>query len=502
MREQSILIQRCQQGDREAWGRLYASTHGRLLKVCHNYVGDAVAEDLLHDAYVLIFSHIKELKDPAKADAWMAAVTRNVALLYLRTQKEQSVHPIDEVEELAEDAAEPYDISYGQLLSALDALPEGYRQVFRLSVLEGMSHQEIARLLHIAPHTSSSQLFRAKKVLRRSLSVMLFCLLCVALPLGVWHFQREQETVESQPLGNCTIAVSESEATVCTPQTTCLQPANTLFEASKQPVCSLQTPRDTLSQTRPPVSLETTEGVEMKGLDTTHVAPTPSMPLSPTRHVADEPGIRQRKPVDNPGGWMVELAYSGFGGQEPFHLPQATLDTNDSPVDTVTHHHVPLTIGLSVNKTLGHRLAIGTGVQLTWLSSETQIGNSMVWQQDKQRLRYLGIPLRLSWYPVRTARWSVYTTANALMELPLRSTVSRKTFFDGRQIESEELRLHPSTQWSVSMGVGLEFRLSPVIGIYAEPSAQYFLSTDDNISTWCTDHRLTFSVPLGIRITF
>ena len=95
MDDRSLMIKRCQKGDRQAWGQLYAATRQRLLAVCRSYVNDdAVAEDLLHDAYVLILSHVNELKEPSKADAWMTAVARNVSLLYLRERKdlvEQSV---------------------------------------------------------------------------------------------------------------------------------------------------------------------------------------------------------------------------------------------------------------------------------------------------------------------------------------------------------------------------------------------------------------------------
>ena len=52
-------------------------------------------------------------------------------------------------------------------MSAIDSLPEGYKKIFNLSVLDGLSHQEIGALLDIAPHSSSSQLARAKSMLRK-----------------------------------------------------------------------------------------------------------------------------------------------------------------------------------------------------------------------------------------------------------------------------------------------------------------------------------------------
>jgi RNA polymerase sigma-70 factor (ECF subfamily) len=70
---------------------------------------------------------------------------------------------------------------------------------------------------------------------------------------------------------------------------------------------------------------------------------------------------------------------------------------------------------------------------------------------------------------------------------------------DGRQLDTKKLTLDPSVQWSVGLGVGLEYRLSPVIGLYAEPSMQYFFKPGDGLDTYRTAHPVTFSIPIGIR---
>ena len=174
---------------------------------------------------------------------------------------------------------------------------------------------------------------------------------------------------------------------------------------------------------------------------------------------------------------------------------------NDPVLDTITHHRMPLTIALQVNKMLNKRLSIGSGVQYTQLYSETHLGNTYAWDEQRQRLHYLGIPLRMSWYPVRTRHWSIYGSVQALMEVPLKATQQKSRIIEGVQVDTKDLRLHPSLQWSVGIGAGLEYRLTPVIGIYAEPSIQYFFKTGDAIDTWRTAHPATFSVPFGIRIT-
>ena len=76
----------------------------------------------------------------------------------------------------------------------------------------------------------------------------------------------------------------------------------------------------------------------------------------------------------------------------------------------------------------------------------------------------------------------------------------QNTIVDGRQLDTKKLTLDPSVQWSIGLGVGLEYRLSPVIGLYAEPSVQYFFKPGDGLDTYRTKHPAAFSVPIGIRI--
>ena len=217
--------------------------------------------------------------------------------------------------------------------------------------------------------------------------------------------------------------------------------------------------------------------------------------------IAGTPDLPAIKATTSHQDWMLALAYSGFNGQSSFNLPYGVKDMNDPVLDTITHHRLPITIALQVNKMLNSRLSIGTGLQYTQLYSEMHLGNTYAWDEQQQRLHYLGIPLRLSWYPVRNNRWSIYGTAQTMLELPIHGTQQNASFVDGLQVKVEDVKLSPSLQWSVGVGVGLEYRLTPVIGIYVEPSMQYFFKAGDGLDTWRTAHPTTFSLPLGVRIT-
>ncbi len=497
------IVERCQQGDREAFGQLYSLTYDRLRNICRHYVSnEATVDDLLHDAYLLIFTKIGSIKDASKAEAWMQRVVQNLALEYATRTKQQAVVALDSLQEPPAISETPPPIDYEEIMSLIDRLPEGYQRVFRLSVFEGLSHQEIAELLNIEPHTSSADLSRAKELLRRSLAILLLGLVAIGLPIGLWHL------LESSP-----------------------QPKPPRAEAGKtqkpqqetvSPQKEMREEQETLAMRPMPTSVLTKPLSESPAVEdtTSHQLEAPASTPEPTKTEPKEPAPKEVIPTETDDrnilvetpftpvktssdnrNWMLAAAFSGIGSQPSFNLPYGEYGMNDPEMDTITHHRMPLTFGLSVNKMISRTWAIGTGLQYTCLYSETQEGNTYSWTQKEQRLHYLGIPLRTTWYPVNTNRWAVYTSAQTMLELPLHSTLQKNIFVDGYQLESNELRLSPSLQWSIGVAAGVEYHLSPVIGIYAEPSLQYFFKTGDAIDTYRTAHPATFSVPIGIRIT-
>lgn len=514
MGEQRVrqIVERCQRGDREAFGQLYEAMYERLRQVCRRYVADENAvDDLLHDSFLLIFSKIGSVKDVSKAESWMQKVTQNLALAYVQHHKQESLISLDELKQpLTAAAPMAMPITYDEIMNLVDALPKSYRRVFRLSVLEGLSHQEIAALLNIEPHTSSAQLFRAKKILRQSLNVLLFSLLAVCLPLGVWYALRQPAETLSSPEGNGPTAVAKpvseqngsEKQSVPKVGTINSQGGNNKFPRWEHAVHTAQRTTQQAITTDSTISYP----IETSETDTTKIQEKPQHKMFEEMnttaetpiHNAQLPAVKMTPHRD----WMVALAYSGISSQQSYNLPYGEKDMNDPELDTITHHRLPLTIALQVNKMLSKQLSIGSGLQYTQLYSETHLGNTYAWDEKQQRLHYLGIPLRITWYPVRSNRWAVYGTVQTMLELPLHAKQQITSFIEGHQVGSEELKLSPSLQWSAGIGAGLEYRLTPAIGIFAEPSLQYFLKTGDDLDSWRTAHPATFSVPIGIRITF
>ena len=501
------IVERCQRGDREAFGQLYEAMYERLRKVCRHYVANEnTVDDLLHDSFLLIFSKIDSLRDTSKAEAWMQKVTQNLALAYVQNHKQQPTVSLDEIEpSMTAVAPDAIPITYDEILNLVDALPKSYRRIFRLSVLEGLSHQEIAALLNIEPHTSSSHLYRAKQMLRQSLGIMLLSLLAICLPLGVWYSLQQPIEAPSSPESSKPTAsampASEQEGgeepIVSQKETTSFPVGNKLFPNRKHAVSTAQT----LTQQAVMADSVISYPAETSEADTTKALEKPQRQiLEEINTIAETPELPVVKTVPH-HNWMLALAYSGINSQHSFNLPYGEKDMNDPVLDTITHHRMPLTIALQVNKMLGNKWSVGSGLQYTQLYSETQIGNTYAWDKQRQRLHYLGIPLRLSWYPVRNSHWSIYGTAQTMLELPLRARQQKTSFVEGLQVEAEELKLTPPLQWSVGLGIGLEYRLTPVIGIYTEPCLEYFFKASDALDTYRTAHPAAFSVPFGIRIT-
>ena len=498
------IVEQCQQGDREAFGQLYTLTYDRLRQMCRRYVSnESTIDDLLHDAYLLIFTKIGSLKDASKADAWMQRVVQNLALAYANHAKQQTVVALDSLQEPPAISETPPPIDYEEIMSLIGQLPESYQRVFRLSVFEGLSHQEIAELLNIEPHTSSADLFRAKEMLRRSLAILLLGLLAIGLPIGLWHLlettpQPEPPRAEAGKLQKSQKPKEETPE----PQKEMLERQETLAQRA--------IPTSILPMPPKPIEIDSTATIPTEVI-TTDTVPTESAPKesapkefipSETDHqnILVETPISPVRTTSDTREWMLAAAFSGIGSQQPFNLPYGEYGMNDPEMDTITHHRLPLTFSLSVNKMIGRKWAVGTGLQYTRLYSETQEGNTYSWTQKEQRLHYLGIPLRATWYPMNTNRWAVYTSAQTMLEWPIHSTLIRNTYVGGSLLETDKLRLSPSLQWSIGVAAGVEYRLSPVIGIYAEPSLQYFFKTGDAIDSYRTAHPATFSVPIGIRI--
>ncbi|AFK01638.1 RNA polymerase, sigma-24 subunit, ECF subfamily [Emticicia oligotrophica DSM 17448] len=166
------LLEGCLRRDSKAQAALYHQYKGRFFGICRRYAKNREdAEDLLQDAFVKIFLNLNELKSAEQMSAWIRRVVVNVCIDYYH--KKVNFTNIDEIHDIPTKDWETDDVisqmSNMELLTAVNELPDGARMVFNLFVIDGFSHQEISEMLNITEGTSKSQLFFAKKILRKKL---------------------------------------------------------------------------------------------------------------------------------------------------------------------------------------------------------------------------------------------------------------------------------------------------------------------------------------------
>lgn len=493
------IVERCQRGDQQAFGLLYTVMHDRLRRVCRHYVADeTTADDLLHDAFVLIFSKIDTVNDPAKAEAWMARVVHNLGRTWQHRQRQAPVVSLDDLERplSAAAAAVPAAVSYDEILRLVDALPQSYRRVFRLSVLDGMSHQEIAALLGIEPHTSSAQLSRAKLLLRRWLRPMVLLLVAALLPL---------KTTKTPPLApplqgrGINAAGEHAKPVIAAAETVSTGDTATAVVAATDAVSytAVVAATDAVS-TAAAVAADTAAIAAVVAAAETVAPDTAASTVSPS---VPDVGCRVAVPHASASAWTIALAYSGTGSSGNTQLPYADPDMNPAVYDSVANHRMPLTVGLTVSRRLGQHWQVGLGLQYTRLASSLASGNSYAQLQQEQRVQYLGLPLQAGWRRELLPRLSLHAAANVTLQLPLRSTLDSRYVINGSVVEAGHDRLHPGLQWSAGVGLGLQYDVTPAVGFFVEPSLQHYFRNGSGVETWQTEHPFVVTVPLGIRIT-
>ena len=165
------LIKGCRAGKDSARKELYTLYSKQMLAVCFRYTGDMdAAHDVLHDGFIKIFTNFS-FRGESSLCTWITRVMVTQSLDFLRREKRVSQLVVHE-EQLPDipdisDSGGGAGISEEQLMAFIAELPDGCRTVFNLYVFEEKSHKEIAKMLHIKEHSSTSQLHRAKYLLAK-----------------------------------------------------------------------------------------------------------------------------------------------------------------------------------------------------------------------------------------------------------------------------------------------------------------------------------------------
>lgn len=163
------LIEACKKGDRKSQFELYRLYSSAMYNTALRIVRDPDdAEDVMQEAFLKAFSRIATYRGEVSFGAWLKRIVVNKSLDFLRLRKERlSLEDIGEVEEIPEETPVLIDYAYSaeEIRKAIYTLPEGYRIVLSLILLEGYDHEEVSEILRISNATSRTQFHRAKKKL-------------------------------------------------------------------------------------------------------------------------------------------------------------------------------------------------------------------------------------------------------------------------------------------------------------------------------------------------
>jgi RNA polymerase sigma factor (sigma-70 family) len=163
------IIDGCLENKASAQEKLYSLYARRMMAVCLRYTRSRFeAEDIFHEAFVKVFKNI-HMWQGGSFEGWMRRIFVNTAINHYHQNKKYNDHVDSSYAETMVSSNDNIigELSNQELLELIDRLPEGYKLIFNLHVVEGYNHNEIAEMLKIAEGSSKSQLSKAKAYLKK-----------------------------------------------------------------------------------------------------------------------------------------------------------------------------------------------------------------------------------------------------------------------------------------------------------------------------------------------
>ncbi len=175
------LVELCLKKDSRSLDELYNSFSGKMFGVCLRYAKNRTdAQDLLHDGFVKVYTGLHEYKGNGSLEGWIRRIMVNTAINFYkrRTGKFFGITESDEenITGYSEDIIG--QISTQELLHYVNEMPDGYRLVFNMYVIEGYKHIEISELLGISEATSKTQFMKARRYLMKKVKQMEYESIC------------------------------------------------------------------------------------------------------------------------------------------------------------------------------------------------------------------------------------------------------------------------------------------------------------------------------------
>ena len=534
------LARRCADKDMAAQRELYEEYRSRILALCRRYAENpADAEDLMQDTFIKIFRNIGSFHwtRPGSLYSWMSRIAVNLAFDTSKRRRRLAGQLVD-VNQLADDIPEGsvYDetasVPSDVLNEMIEALPEGYRTVFKLYCIEGFSHREIADLLGIREKSSSASLSRAKVILAdavrqywrhldndsvsdgwtsiirkmhrektvRNISLMLVLLIPVvslmlwqrtlqsydpAVPyisqitpdaqsLIVWHSFGDPQSLKDR------ISVIQDNVSAMPDnddETVAIIDRNEDLDINpaSDPVS------DPLHGPLPDVfsAMQAQENKTRRKITFGFRAGSGTgrrntrISLASSKYVASLTDMNTFEPSSLPASKVNSINIIKYYPAESGCLASST-GINDY------RHDMPITIGLTARTDINSRIGAECGVEYTYMHSnvKTEVG------QLSQNLHFIGVPVRLDTRVWSWNKFDIYAGLGAKVE-------KCASYGD---VRCEEIRL----QWSAETYAGIQYKVSKHAHLYFQPDISYYFTKTDLI-TYRTEHPLTVSMNLGLR---
>jgi RNA polymerase sigma-70 factor (ECF subfamily) len=168
---QKGMLKKALKGDRNAQRLLYEKFAPKMLSVCRQYIKDQhFAEDVMISGFVKVFQNLDSFRNEGSFEGWIRKIMIRESITFLR-KNQFVVFDTDQMDRVAQEALYmESSLQATEVQTLVDSLPEGYKMVFVLYVVEGYKHKEIAEMLNISESTSKSQFFKARNYLQQRIS--------------------------------------------------------------------------------------------------------------------------------------------------------------------------------------------------------------------------------------------------------------------------------------------------------------------------------------------
>ena len=169
----NLLVEQCKNNNRRAQMALYSQYCEGMFIVAQRYMKDtAAAEDAMQEAFVKAFSKLEQFKGDVTFGAWLKRIVINRCLDTIKSKKLETESMDESIFKIVEDD-DQWEVSdeatVSDISSAIEQLPDKYRVVVQLFLVEGYDHNEISGILSISENSSRTNLHRGKTILKETL---------------------------------------------------------------------------------------------------------------------------------------------------------------------------------------------------------------------------------------------------------------------------------------------------------------------------------------------